>query len=186
MVAAICGAAAKGVAVPAIMTGIALAADQKIELPSWLAIKLPGIGEVNPPKLPKINVPKLKVPDLPKLSDLPKVGKAKAKDATAAVKNPKKTVQKQKQKQKEDIFIDENPNVVNAPSRQPPPRIRIGKADGKVIDAPSLEELKAKAGKNVSTGVVIDALGADQYKKFPVRRLPGKNMESFLNMAKDI
>mmetsp|Transcript_16649 Transcript_16649/g.24015 ORF Transcript_16649/g.24015 Transcript_16649/m.24015 type:complete len:120 (-) Transcript_16649:438-797(-) len=118
-------------------------------------IKLPGIGEVNF-EVPKINLPEIKVP-----------GQGAKEEAT---------------------FIDDNPNVTmnqaKATVKKSGPAIKVG---GKSVaaSAPTLDDLKRSAGKNV-TSVSIDTSGGVEYKKFPVRRLPGKNMSSYIDMARDL
>eukprot|EP00189_Rhodosorus_marinus_P007246 CAMPEP_0184752000 /NCGR_PEP_ID=MMETSP0315-20130426/43351_1 /TAXON_ID=101924 /ORGANISM="Rhodosorus marinus, Strain UTEX LB 2760" /LENGTH=142 /DNA_ID=CAMNT_0027231313 /DNA_START=553 /DNA_END=981 /DNA_ORIENTATION=- len=142
------------------MTGVALTADQSIELPQFLMIKLPGIGEVNF-EVPKINLPEISLPDI-------KVPGQGAKE--------------------EATFIDDNPNVTmnqaKAAVKKSGPAIKVG---GKSVaaSAPTLDDLKRSAGKNV-TSVSIDTSGGVEYKKFPVRRLPGKNMSSYIDMARDL
>lgn len=129
-------------------------------------MKLPGIGEVNLPKLPEMpSLPEL--PAMPKGISLPKIGGAGKKSA-------------------EPIFIDDNPNVT-ATTAPPKPKVRVGKETVPVPQAPTLDELKKAAGKNATGGVSIaTGVSSDSYRRFPVRRLPGKNMSSFLDMAKDL
>jgi len=144
--------AAKTAVVPAIMTGVAFAADQNIEVPQYLMIKLPGIGEVNF--------------EMPKMPSMPKIGGG----------------------DEEATFVDDNPNqTMNAPkaaAKKGGPAIKVG-GKAAAAAAPTLDDLKRGAGKNVTSVAVDTSSGAD-YKKFPVRRLPGKNMSSYIDMARDL
>lgn len=90
----------------------------------------------------------------------------------------------------EATFVDDNPNqTMNAPkpkaaAKKGGPTIKVG-GKAATAAAPTLDDLKRTAGKNV-TSVTVDTSGGADYKKFPVRRLPGKNMSSYIDMARDL
>mmetsp|Transcript_51214 Transcript_51214/g.125777 ORF Transcript_51214/g.125777 Transcript_51214/m.125777 type:complete len:174 (-) Transcript_51214:102-623(-) len=121
--------------------------------------------------LPKIEIPKVEMPkvELPKVS-LPKLGGGG-------------------KKKEEAVFIDDNPNAPTKPKPKPKPVsapldpnavvVRAAPA-ARGADAPSLSEIQKGGGASVT----IAESGAD-WKAFPGRRMPGKNMESFLDIAKD-
>jgi len=107
--------------------------------------------------LPKFNMPELPKIDLPKL-ELPKIDLPFGKKGGAEA----------------PIFIDENPNVTakgavtaaSAPTGAV--KVRASVAPKKVVDkqAPTLAELQRSRGQTI---IASD----DEWKAFPVRRLPG-------------
>jgi hypothetical protein len=120
------------------------------------AIKLPGIRW----SLPKISLPQIK-------------GKQSTQQKT------------------QPIYEDGNPNrnlmakpsagtTASKPTSQSQVRVRAAGSPVKIPQAPTLDELRQKRGMEPNV------MGNEGWKRFPSRRRPGKDMETFLNMSKEM
>mmetsp|Transcript_496 Transcript_496/g.895 ORF Transcript_496/g.895 Transcript_496/m.895 type:complete len:169 (-) Transcript_496:102-608(-) len=117
----------------------------------------------------KIEFPKLSLPNLPKV-ELPKVSLPKlgGKKSAAPAESASKAETASAGAKVQAVARTVNKNI----------KVRAAASAGTNKDAPSFEEVK---GARFGT-----AVKADGYSAFPLRRMPGANMQSFLDMAKDM
>ncbi|EME29090.1 uncharacterized protein Gasu_34810 [Galdieria sulphuraria] len=145
--------------ISAFTTCLALETQWKLQT-NLFAIKLPGI---------RINMPKLPLPQI-------------------------KGNKGQQSKDAGSLYVDDNPNSglftkATAPRKTNPSstsstssqvRVRAAGSPVKVPQAPTLDEIRQRKG--IETTVT----GNEGWKRFPSRRRPGKDMDMFLNMSKDM
>ncbi|GJQ14681.1 hypothetical protein GpartN1_g6472.t1 [Galdieria partita] len=144
--------------ISALTTSLALETQWRVQN-NIFAIKLPGI---------RFNVPKLPLPQIKGTKGQP------SKDTGA-------------------LYVDDNPNSglfsktttktskeATTKSTSPEVRVRAAGSPVKVPQAPTLDELRQRKGMEPRVA------GSEGWKRFPSRRRPGKDMDMFLNMSKDM
>ncbi|GJD12708.1 hypothetical protein Gasu2_67810 [Galdieria sulphuraria] len=82
------------------------------------------------------------------------------------------------QQSKDAGSLKTNPSSTSSTSSQV--RVRAAGSPVKVPQAPTLDEIRQRKG--IETTVT----GNEGWKRFPSRRRPGKDMDMFLNMSKDM